>query len=65
MYKDAKALGETVSVSNKMMPDSAPAPSGVPNPGFYMPQSMPNDGTNGNSAGDERQGAPTQQVLCF
>lgn len=42
MYKDAKALGETVSVSNKMMPDSAPAPSGVPNPGFFMPQSMPN-----------------------
>jgi len=61
MYKDAKALGETVSVSNKMMPDTASAPSGVPNPGFFMPQPTPNDGTNGNSAGDERQGAPTQQ----
>ena len=42
MYKDAKALGETVSVSNKMMPDTASAPSGVPNPGFFMPQPTPN-----------------------
>lgn len=57
MYKDAKALGETLSVSNKMIPDGVPGvPSGAPGGGaFFMPQPT----TGNGQAAPENQ--PTQQ----